>query len=106
MLAKDLAAIRAVLTQYERAYGARDAAAVRRVWPSAPANLEAALAATRSYRVDIQNPQIDVKGDAATVGATRNLRIQPAAGAALDRSQPTTFSLRRGQNGWYIDAIR
>jgi hypothetical protein len=95
-----------VLAQYERAYANRDAAAVRRIWPSAPATLPSALAAARSYQVDIQNPQIAVQGDTATVTATRFIRVQPAAGRAQETSQPTTFSMRRGPNGWYIDAQR
>lgn len=95
-----------MLDQFERAYAARDAAAVRRIWPSAPSNLADALASTRSYSVNIVNPQIGIKGDAATVTATRSLRIQPAAGAVQQRSQPTTFTMRRGPNGWFIEDVR
>jgi ketosteroid isomerase-like protein len=106
LLLKDQAAIRGTLTQFQNAYANRDAAAVRRVWPSAPNNLQAALSAARSYRVDIQNPQIAVQGDTATVTATRVIRVQPEAGRPLEQSQPTTFSLRRVPNGWIIDAVR
>jgi hypothetical protein len=95
-----------MFTQYERAYAARDAAAVRRIHPSAPGNLEGALSAARSYQVDIQNPQINVQGDTATVTATRRVRVQPAAGRVQEDTRSTTFSLRRGPNGWYIDGVR
>jgi ketosteroid isomerase-like protein len=106
LLAKEQAAIRGVLTQFQNAYANRDAAAVRRVWPGAPNNLQAALSSARSYRVDIANPQIAVQGDTATVTATRVIRVQPEAGRPLEQSVPTTFSMRRGQNGWFIDALR
>ena len=106
LLARDLNAIRGALTQFENAYASRDAAAVRRIWPSAPNNLQAALSGARSYRVDVQNPQIVVQGDTATVTATRVIRVQPVAGSAQQISAPTTFTLRRGQNGWFIDAVR
>jgi ketosteroid isomerase-like protein len=95
-----------MFAQYERAYAQRDAAAVRRVHPSAPANLDAALSAARSYRLDIQNPQIAVQGDSASVTATRYVRVQPPAGRVQEVTQATTFSLRRGPNGWYIDTVR
>jgi hypothetical protein len=102
-----MAAVRAVLGQFERAYGSRDAAAVRRIWPSAPSALDAALRGTRSYQVDVLNPQITFQGgDTATVTATRNIRERPAAGAERQLSLPTTFSMRRGPNGWYIEAVR
>ena len=101
-----MAAVRAVLTQFENAYATRDAAVVRRIWPSAPNNLQAALSASRSYRVDVQNPQISIQGDTATVNATRFIRVQPEAGRVRETSQPTTFSLRRGPNGWFIDGVR
>jgi serine/threonine-protein kinase len=104
---KEMAAVRAVLGQFERAYGSRDAAAVRRIWPSAPSALDAALRGTRSYQVDVLNPQITFQGgDTATVTATRNIRERPAAGAERQLSLPTTFSMRRGPNGWYIEAVR
>jgi hypothetical protein len=95
-----------MLAQYERAYGARDAAAVRRIHPSAPGNLDSALSAARSYQVDVRNPQIAVKGDTATVTATRYVRVQPAAGRVQEDTRTTTFSLRRGPNGWYIESVR
>jgi ketosteroid isomerase-like protein len=105
-VAKDVAVIRNVLTQFEAAYASRDAAAVRRIWPSAPASLQGALSAARSYRVEIRNPQIAVQGDAATVTGTRYIRNQPDAGRVQEITQAVTFSLRRGQNGWYIDTVR
>jgi ketosteroid isomerase-like protein len=95
-----------MLTQYERAYGSRDAAALRRIWPSAPGAIDAALKSSRSYQVDVVNPQVVVQGDTATVTATRNIRERPAAGSERQQSQPTTFLFRRGPNGWYIEAVR
>lgn len=95
-----------MLAEYERAYAQRDPAAVRRVHPSAPANLETALNSARSYRVDIRDPQVSVQGDTATVTATRYVRVQPAAGRVQEITQAATFTLRRSPNGWIITGVR
>ena len=104
--AADVAAVRLVLERFERAYRARDAAAIRRLWPSAPGNLSAALSSVRDYEVRIRSPRISVAGNAATVSATRDIRIQPASGAPQETTTPTTFTLERGPDGWRITDVR
>jgi ketosteroid isomerase-like protein len=87
-------------------YQRLDATAIRRVWPSAPAALQESLANARSYQVALENPQINVQGDTATVSSTRRIRSQPLAGRAQETSLATVFVLRRGASGWYIDRIQ
>ena len=102
--AKDEAAIRDVLAAYTLAYQRLDPAAVRRVWPSAPTTLE--LGNLRSYQVVLENLQITLRGDTATVTTVRRIRTVLLDGRAQERSVPTTFSLRRGPGSWFIERIQ
>jgi ketosteroid isomerase-like protein len=83
-----------------------DVAAIRRVWPAAPASLQRSFDDARSYELEVQNLQVTVQGDTATVSAVRRTRSLPKAGRLLEVSVQTTFSLRRTGNGWLIDSIR
>jgi ketosteroid isomerase-like protein len=95
-----------VLGQYVAGYQRLDPAAIRAVWPSAPGDLQKSFNDLRSYELQLQNQQITVRGDTATVSATRRIRQQPKAGRAQERSVPSTFILRRTGGSWVIDSIR
>ena len=102
--ALDTAAIRDALAAYVAAYERLDAAAIRRVYPSAP-NLDR-LSDIRSYKLDLEMMNITLQGDKATVTAVRRLKAQMKNGATQDVAQPTEFSLRRAGSGWVIERVR
>jgi tetratricopeptide (TPR) repeat protein len=101
--ATDAADIRATLAQFVAGYEGLDPAAIRRVYPSAP-NLN--FNNVRSYSMVLQNPQISLQGDTATVTTTRQIKVQMAAGRPQEASQRTVFTMRRGQNGWTIERVQ
>jgi ketosteroid isomerase-like protein/predicted Ser/Thr protein kinase len=103
-LAADRAAVTSVLDQYVAGYSRRDAEAIRRVWPSAPATVN--FANVRSYDLKLTDVQIQVQGDVATVTCIRQLKVQAAAGKAQEASPRTTFTLRRGPSGWLIERVQ
>lgn len=104
--ARDEAAIRSVLAQYAAGYQRLDPAAIRAVWPSAPADLQKSFSDLRSYAVQLQDPQVTVRGDTATVSTVRRIRQQPKAGRTQEVSVQSTFTLRRTGASWVIDSIR
>jgi hypothetical protein len=104
--ARDEAAVREVLAQFSAGYQRLDAAAVRRLWPGAPATLQQSFADARSYQLTFENTQISVRGDTATVTTVRRIRAQPKAGRPQEMAAPTTFTLRRAGGGWVIESVR
>jgi hypothetical protein len=102
--AADAAAIRETLAQFVAGYENRDAAAIRRVYPSAPANLS--FNNVRSYSLTLDAPQISISGDRATVRTVRRLRVQMAAGAPQQQALPTEFTMRRAGRSWVVDSIK
>jgi len=105
-LGRDEAAIRDLLAQLTESYRRLDANAVRRLWPSAPPGLPQSFNDARAYEIDLQNQQISVRGDTATVSTMRRIRMQPKAGRVQENSAQVTFSLTRAAGGWIIDSIR
>ena len=103
-MATDTAAIREALTQYIAGYERLDVGAIRRIYPTAPANLD--LSNVRSYRLALENVEITVQGERATVTATRRVRAQMKAGSIQEPTLPTEFSLRRAASGWLIERVR
>jgi hypothetical protein len=104
--ARDEAAIRGVLAQYVAGYQRLEFAALRRVWPSAPASLQQSFAEYRSYDIVLESPQITIRGDTATVSSMRRIRVQPRAGRAQEASGQMTLALRRAGNAWVIDSVK
>ena len=102
--ATDTAAIKETLAQFVAGYEKLDVAAIRRVYPSAPATLT--FNNVRSYSLTLDAPQISISGDRATVRTVRRLRVQMRAGAPQQQSLPTEFSLRRAGGGWVVDSIK
>jgi ketosteroid isomerase-like protein len=98
--------VREVLAQFSNGYQRLDAAAVRRLWPGAPATLRESFADMRSYQLTFENMQISVRGDTATVTTVRRIKAQPQAGRLQETNAPTTFTLRRAGGGWVIDSVR
>lgn len=102
----DVAAVRSVLSRLAEAYRARDPASVRRLWPSAPRELDDSLTSARSYQVDILDPQISISGARATAIASRRVRIVTAAGRVQQSTERVTFTLERTPDGWVVAGVR
>ncbi|MEP6783361.1 MAG: hypothetical protein ABI983_06800, partial [Acidobacteriota bacterium] len=102
--AADTAAIRQTLAQFVAGYENLDPAAIKRVYPNAPANLT--FSNVRSYSLTLDAPQISISGDRATVRTVRRLRVQMRAGSPQQQALPTEFTLRRAGNTWVVDSIK
>src|SRR5262249_51827807 len=63
----DRDAINGVLNDYEAAWSTLDANAVRRIQPQAPPDLNRTFDSYRSLALQLQNRQITMRGDTATV---------------------------------------
>ena len=100
----DTAAIREALALYVAGYERLDVAAIKRVFPSAPANLD--LSNIRSYSLTLDNVQVELQGDRATVTAVRRIKVQMKSGGTQQPTVPTEFNLRRGAGGWTIERVR
>ena len=64
------------------------------------------LANLRSYQVVLENPQIILRGDTAIVTCVRRIRTGLPDGRVEEVSVRTTFSFRRGAEGWYIERVQ
>lgn len=102
--AVDATAIREALNQYIAGYQRLDVGAIRRIYPGAPANLD--LSNVRSYRLVLDNVEITLQGDKATVTAIRRVRAEMKAGKTQEPTLPTEFSMRRAGGGWVIERVR
>jgi len=100
------AAIESVLDRYADGYARRDPAAIRRVWPSAPAGLARELADARSYRLELIDKDIVLEGDSARVTCVRQITAQLAVGREQSHRAQTVISLNRGPAGWLITDVR
>ncbi len=100
------AAIESVLDRYADGYARRDPAAIRRVWPSAPAGLARELADARSDRLELIDKDIVLEGDSARVTCVRQITAQLAVGREQSHRVQTVISLHRGPGGWLITSVR
>ncbi|MET0164841.1 MAG: hypothetical protein ABW318_07555, partial [Vicinamibacterales bacterium] len=103
----DLAEIEEVLRQFQAAYEKVDAAAVVKLWPSAPAaELTRGFSQFRSYSMEIIGPKITVTGDRAVVTCVRKMSGEPKVGTRQSpRLVEIVFRLRRSGGSWIIDAV-
>jgi ketosteroid isomerase-like protein len=101
--AQDVAAIRAVLNQFVAGYQGLNFDVIRRVWPGAPT---VNFSGVKSYQMQLTDPQVTVQGDTATVVATRQVRVQNAAGRPQENTGRVVFTLRRTPSGWLIDGVK
>jgi hypothetical protein len=96
-----------VLRQFQAAYEKVDAAAVVKLWPSAPAaELTRGFSQFRSYSMEIIGPKISVTGDRAVVTCVRKMSGEPKVGTRQSpRLVEIVFRLRRIGSSWIIDAV-
>ena len=105
--APDVAAIEQLLREFEAAYERVDAAAVIKLWPSAPAaELTRGFSQFRSYDMELIGPKITVTGDRAVMTCVRKMSGEPKVGSRQSpRLMEVVFRLRRAGGSWVIDAI-
>jgi len=103
----DTSEIEQLLRDYEAAYKQRNAEAVVRLMPSAKiADLTKSFSDARAYGMEIQDPQISVKGDTATVTCVRRVTIEPRVGKGpAPRLIPTVFRLKQSEGIWKIESV-
>ena len=99
--------IEQLLRDYQAAYERRDAEAVVKLMPSAKiADLTKSFSDVRAYGMEIQNPQISVRGDTATVTCVRRVTIEPRVGSRpAPRSIQTVFRLKHSEGVWKIESV-
>lgn len=102
--------IQAVLTKYATAIERSDLVALKRLWPTinGPQMLahRAEFGQARTLRVELLDPKIDVKGQAAVVVARRLRVLMTTSGTTMRVMASTTLRLRHDPIGWVIEDIR
>jgi ketosteroid isomerase-like protein len=100
-------AIAAVLQAYADAYSGRDAAAVRRVYPTVNEQaLRQFFSESKSYQVQIQDRQISVSGTEATVSCTWASVFEGEVGGRQRRAQKVVLGLKKSDGRWFIVSRR
>jgi hypothetical protein len=95
-----------VLNQYARAYGALDASAARRVWPTVDERaLARAFAGLESQKVSFDSCDIDVRGTSANASCRGRASYVGKVGSREPRVEPRTwqFDLKRDGDAWKIE---
>jgi hypothetical protein len=100
--------VRVVLEQYESAYDNLNAAAVRVIYPGAPANLESTFAQFVFYRMELVIQSVKLSADAQTATAVCRLShfFQPKVGNTQQYNRPQEFSFEKRGNSWIIVRVR
>jgi serine/threonine-protein kinase len=99
----DQALIQNVLSRYAAAYSRLDVNAVAAVYPGVDvAATERAFAGLRALELAIENAQVAISGDTATVSCTVRQQFTPRVGRGTQARTPTRFDLMRRGDGWII----
>lgn len=102
--------IQTLLTKYSTALGRRDMIALKRLWPTINGAQMLALRTefdqSRTVRVELLDPRIDVKDDTALVTARRRSILMTTSGTTMRVMTMTTLRLRNAADGWTIEDIR
>jgi hypothetical protein len=105
-----MAAIDAVLSRYQAAYGNRDAAAIKQLWPSAnQAALAKAFANLESQNLAFYSCKTTIEGSTAHAWCGGQMSYVPRVGTGSSRTQHRdwTFTLSRNSaDGWQIDGVQ
>ena len=109
-LAKEEQGIRQALREYEAAYESLDAAAVLRVQPSFTTKqadqLAKAFSEYRSYNLTIEDVQISLQGQRATVSTRVTRGLTPKVGRAQTVTGATIFLLEKRGTVWQIVGVQ
>ena len=108
--AKEEQGIRQALREYEAAYESLDAAAVLRVQPSFTSKqaeqLAKAFSGYRSYNLTIEEIQISLQGQKATVSTRVTRGLTPKVGRAQTVTAATVFLLEKRGTAWQIVGVQ
>jgi TIR domain len=99
--------VKDALAQYERGHDNLDAAAVRSVYPGAPATLTKAFAEYEFYRLEIIIESISLSPDMTKASAICRLShfFQPRVGRSQQAVRRQQFTFEKRGNSWIIAAI-
>jgi hypothetical protein len=102
--------LRDLLRRYEQALEARNIEALKRLWPTLQGAQEDAIRRefmhARRIAVGIENTDIKVSGQAATVTFVRRYQLSTVDGQNLLTNSRTTLSARHAGNEWVIERVR
>ena len=100
--------IRGALERYESAYDNLDAAAVRALYPGAPANLATTFADYQFYRLELVIQKVILAPDlnSATAVARLSHFFQPKVGRTRNEDRIQEFTFEKRGNSWIIVRIR
>ena len=100
----------AALHRYHQAYTARDAAAVRQMYPTLGADrveqLRKSFETISAYEVELRQPRIEVNDNTAVVHALVARRIVPRVGRPVTSEVDSEFRLQRDARGWLIVDVK
>jgi serine/threonine protein kinase len=101
------AAIRELLTKYQRAMEARSIDELRRIWPTLPEEaLRNEFRQARRLDVEIANPDVTVSGTSATATFVRRYQLLTTDNQRVSTNSRTTMTLRRSGSEWLIERVR
>jgi tetratricopeptide (TPR) repeat protein len=102
----DRDAVDRVLSEYEAAWSALDANAVRRVHPGASNDLNRTLGLFKSLVMQLQNRQITIDGDTATVVCERVMNeVMKRANLKTQASNQVVIQLQRNGTTWTVQTV-
>ena len=105
----DSDAILDTLRRYEAAYESLDASRVLEVFPALGRDqveqLRASFARMTAYRVEIQDPRVEVHETDATAYAVVERHMTPRVGRPVSNAVNTEFHLRRDGSRWVVTAV-
>jgi ketosteroid isomerase-like protein len=108
----DIEAIKRVLHQYEEAYNQRDANALWKLWPDAPAKarhpIEISFPTARSISMKLQysDSAIKIEGTTATVTGQFTQVFVPKSGDSHTRDGAIIFKMKKKDGVWMIGEIQ
>jgi len=104
------AGITDLLNQYKAALESRSLEGLKRIWPGLSSGQESAIRYefqnARRIDVDILSPQINPRGNTATVTFVRRYQLDTVDGQQLRTETRTTMTVHRNGANWVIDQIR
>ncbi len=102
--------VRGVLDSYVRAFETKDLALMQKIRPGLKPDevrrLQESFDQSKEYRVTLKVDSLDVTGDQAVVKGRREDSLVSKGGQAFRNEASFTFRLKRGGDGWIIDAVR
>ena len=102
--------VRGVLDSYVRAFETKDLALMQKIRPGLKPDevrkLQESFDQSKEYRLTLKVDSLDVTGDQAVVKGRRQDSLVSKGGQSFRNEASFTFRLKRGSDGWIIDAVR